>query len=405
MALRFETGKKDDDRQKKFQTTAAVSDTSVVQKVDGVIEKALENEASDVHFEPTPEEVVVRARIGGALQQIEAFPISLLGKIANRIKILGAMDITKSKLPQSGFFKVVTDTVKIDIIAYTFPTIRGEKAVLQIQYKKGVTHTLDDLGMIPSMLDKLKENLKRTNGLVIAAGPPGNGKNTTLYASLQFLSTPKKNIATFEPTVKYELPGVTQGKPDEKAEFSFEEGVRGIINTGPDVLLIGEVQSPEVAKAVVQAAFEKRIVLARMSANGSVNALQNLIDMGIQPFLVSSAVNAIVAQRLVRKLCEGCKEEYTPPNQLMQELGLKPGIQFFRGKGCAQCGQTGYSGLLGLFELLDMRDELREMIIARESVRRIQEKALQLGMVLLKKDGIYKACKGLTSIEEVLNAV
>jgi type II secretory ATPase GspE/PulE/Tfp pilus assembly ATPase PilB-like protein len=407
MKFKFETGKTEDDK-KKYSSTAAMpalTDTSVVQKVDGVIEKSLENEATDIHFEPIADEVIVRARIRGAFQKIESFPANMASKIINRIKILAAMDITKTKLPQSGLFKVVTDTVKIDILTDTFPTIRGEKAALNIQYKKGITHKLEDLGMIPTMLDQYKENLNRPNGLIIAAGPPGNGKNTTLYASLQTISSEQKSIATFEPVVKYELPGATQGKPDEKAEFRFEDGVRGIINTRPDILLIGEVQSPEVAKMVVQASFEKRIVLVRMSANNTVNALQNFIDMGIQPFLITSALNAILAQRLVRKICDHCKVAYEPPTQLLQELGLKVGVQFYKGKGCSHCQNMGYSGITGIFELLVMKDELSEMIIARESSRRIREKASQLGMVELKKDGLYKACKGITSIEEVLNAV
>ncbi|RME85139.1 MAG: type II/IV secretion system protein [Planctomycetota bacterium] len=401
--IRFEAGKKEDPR--KTQMQSQIADTSVVQKVDGVIEKALELEATDIHFEPSGDEVLVRGKVHGEFQQIETFPGQLLGKIINRIKILSAMDITNTKHPQSGFFKVVTDESKIEILSYTFPTIRGEKAVLNIQYTKGVTHSLEDLGMIPTMLETFRESLNKQNGLIVVAGPPGNGKNTTLYACLQYLNSPTKSLATFEPMVKYELAGVTQGKPDEKSDFTFEEGVRGIINTNPDVLLIGEVQTPEVAKMTVQAAFGKRIVLARMSSNSAIGALQNFIDMGIQPFLVSSAINTILAQRLARKLCEKCKEEYVAPNQLIQELGLKPGILFYKPKGCEECHNTGYNGFIGIFELLTMGDEIREMVIGRESPKRIQERARQLGMIELKKDGIYKAVKGITSIEEALNVL
>ena len=403
--IRFESGKREEERQKKYQVESPVADTSVIQKVNDVMEQALELGATEIHFDPAGEEVVVRGRVEGELQEITTFPLQILGKIVNRIKVLSAMDITKTKRPQSGFFRIITDADKVDILAYTFPTIRGEKITLKFQYKRGVTHSLDELGLIPTMLEEYKKSLKKPNGLIIVAGPPGNGKNTTLYATLQYLASPKKNIATFEPVLKYELPGAVQGKPDEKAEFSFEEGVRAIVETNPDVLLIGEVQTPSVAKTVVQAAFGKRIVLARMSANSSINALQNLIDMGIPPFLVSSAVNAILTQRLARRLCEHCKTPYTPPSSLIHDLGLKPGVKFYRGEGCEQCGGTGYQGFIGLFELLTMGDELREMIVNREPARRIREKALALGMVELKKDGIYKAVKGMTSIEEVLNLV
>ena len=238
----------------------------------------------------------------------------------------------------------------------------------------------------------------------MVGGPPGNGKTTTLYATLNALNSPGKSLATFEHVVKYEIPGIIQGKPDEKAEFSFEDGVRAMVNLTPDVMLIGEVQLPSVAKSVIQAAFAKRIVLARMSADNSINALQNFIDMGLQPFLVTSAVNMVLVQRLVRKLCS-CKEKYTPPEQLCQELGIGKGTEFFKARGCSACRETGYSGQTGIFELLTMKEELSEMFIGRESPRRIREVAVNLGLIPLRQDGIVKAQEGITSLEEVFNVV
>lgn len=403
--FRLEAGKKEEEKKKSYMQASSVADAGVVEKINTLIEKALEEGATDFHIEPLGEEVVVRMRVHGKLRQVDSFPLQMHGKLVNRFKVMSAMDITKTKVAQNGFFKVVTDEAKIEILTQTIPTVRGEKVYLKIQYRSEVEFELEDLGMIPKMLEEFQLVLKRSNGLLIVAGPPGNGKTTTLYTVLKKLSDEEKSVMTFENVIKYELPGIVQSKPDQKGEFSFESGVEAAIECEPDVLLIGDVQTPEVAKLVVQAAFAKRVVLARMSADNSVNAVQNMIDMGLPPFLVTSAVNAVLAQRLVRRLCEDCKEEYSPPERLLQELQLKPGMKFYRPRGCERCGGVGYVGFVGLFEYFTMKEELKEMFLARESSRRIRDRAAMLGMIPLKKDGIYKACKGLTSIEEVLNVI
>ena len=212
----FEVGKKDDDKQKSYQQQQPAVDTGIIQKIDALIEKAIEQEATDIHFEPATDKVVVRMRLHGVLQMQESFPINMHGKIVNRVKVLSGMDITRNKIPQSGFFKVITDKAKIEMITCTFPTLLGEKVLLNIQYKRGVTHSLDELGMSPKLLEQYNANLRKTNGLIVVGGPPGNGKTTTLYATLNALNSPGKSLATFEHVVKYEIPGIIQGKPDEK---------------------------------------------------------------------------------------------------------------------------------------------------------------------------------------------
>lgn len=402
--IQIEAGKKEEEEKKPAYQQTSVVDTGLVQQLDAILAKAISLDASDLHIEPLESKVIVRARIEGSLQQLSDFPINIHGKIVNRIKVLSAMDITKSKIPQSGFFKVVTDTAKIDVNTSTFPTLHGEKVLLKIHSKKGIGHSLNELGIKPEMLREYRANFLKPNGLILVAGPPGNGRTTTLYATLAELDSPEKSMASFETMVKYEIPGLIQGKPDAKADFTFETGALAMIDIEPDVLMIGEIQSPKVARAIVQASFSKRIVLGRILADNATNAIQNLIDMGLPPFLITSALNAILAQRLVRKLCP-CKEPYTPPLKLLEELGADTSAGFFRPRGCPGCKHTGYSGYTGIFELLVMREELSTLIVAREPSRLIQETAVKLGLIPLKKDGISKAEQGITSIEEVLNVV
>ncbi len=401
--LKFEAGAKEDEGQKPAQ----LEEKGIVEKVDGILERALREGASDVHVEPGPSETRVRMRKDGVMEPLDPLPSSLHGKVANRFKILGGMDITKSRIAQTGFFKVTLDGQRAECSAYVFPSVLGEKVTLAIQYRRGFEASLEHLGFFPEVLKSFKDALAKPHGLVLIVGPPGSGRTTTAYASLKLLNSPQKAIAAFETVPKYELPGVVQGKPSFQGDFTFRDGVRAMMDSAPDVAYVGEVTDPEVARLMIQGAFSKRIVIARMSAHDAANGLSTLMDMGVQPFLVTAAVNAVLGQRLVRRICQGCKEAYQPPEQMGADMGFKltPDIKFYRGRGCAACGGTGYRDALGLFELLVLNEEINELIVGRKSPAELREAAGRAGMIPLKRDGLNKVVYGYTSIEEVLNAL
>jgi len=401
--LKYEVGHKEEEGPKAPQP----EDKGIVAQVDEIIEKALESSATDLHVEPGPGETRVRMRVDGALHQVATFPSQIHGKLANRFKILGAMDITKNRIAQSGFFKVQLEGQRAECSTYVLPSILGEKITVNIQYKRGFELNLEHLGYFPEILKGFKDALAKPHGLVLVVGPPGSGRTTTAYAALRLLNSPQKACGTFEAVNKYELPGVVQGKPSFQGDFTFVDGVKALMDSSPDVAYVGELQDPEVARLVIQGAFSKRIVIARMAAHDAANALVTLMDMGVQPFLLTAAVNAVLAQRLVRRLCDHCKEGYAPPEQVINEIGYRmpANAQFFRGRGCAACGGTGYLQHLGLFELLTLNEKINETLVARKSQGEVREVAAQAGMVPLKRDGVNKAVMGYTSIEEVLNAL
>lgn len=393
-------------KKKDLGISAAIDDKSATKKIDDAIHLALHKEATEIHFEPHPEEMLIRMRVNGLMEQVDKVPINIAHLLINRIKVLSSMDITKTKIPQDGYFKYNMEK-PIEIYSHIFPSLYGERATLKLQYKREISLNLDSLGFQPTMLENLKKSLSKPNGLILIVGPPGNGKTTTSYAILNHLNAPTKNVITYESVIKYEIPGVLQGKPDEKSEVSYAQGVKSIMDQEPDLVLIGEIQSLDTAKIVVQGAFYKRIVIARVPANNCVNAINYLIDMGVQPFLITSALNAIIAQRLVRKLCDKCKEPFSPSQALLQEIGykLRPDIKFYKAVGCSECNQSGYSGLTGIFELLMPSEGLNELIMSREPTKKIYEMLLSGGFIPLKKDGIIKAASGITTVEEVLNVL
>jgi type II secretory ATPase GspE/PulE/Tfp pilus assembly ATPase PilB-like protein len=404
--LKFESAGREEEQLKPAQ----LEEKGVIEKVAEIIMRALTERATEIHLEPSPKpepESRVRMRVDGVLKPVPGFSSGLHSKIANRIKILGSMDITKSRIAQSGFFRTEHDGQKVEIGAYIFPTVIGEKVTLSLQFKRGLELSLEHLGFFTEVLKLYKDALAKPHGLVLVAGPPASGRTTTSYASLALLNSPQKAVAAFEQVNKYELPGIVQGKPSFQGDFTFRDGVRAMMESGPDVALVGEVNDPEVARLMIQGAFAKRIVIGRMAAHDAANAVTTLVDMGVQPFLLTAAVNGVLAQRLVRRICDRCKEPYVPPEQVVGEIGYKmrPDIQFFRGKGCAACGGTGYRGHIGLFELLILNEEINEAIVQRKSPNEVREAAANGGMISLKRDGVNKVVMGYTSIEEVLNSL
>ena len=405
--IQFEAAKKTPEADAK-QVRSAVEDRGIVQQVDQIIQEAVQEGATEIHLEPHADTLVVRTRIKGSLKNVGIdIPAKMKGNVINRIKVLSGMDITKGKIPQSGFFKLTIDERKIELYAYILPTLYGEATIIKVQYKQSATMRLDQLNMTPKMAAAYKKALSRGSGLYLITGPPGSGKRTTAYASIMEVLREDQLAMGFDPVVKYEIPGMIQGKPDERSEYTFAEGIESVMKQEPDVAYIGDMTCVEDVRASIQGAFAKRVVLCRMTANDCVNALQNMLDMGVQPFLVAASLAAIVNQRMLRKLCPSCRVPYPADDAIQRELGfrLQPGTQFFKPKGCPDCENTGCNGVHVIFELYLPSEELNKMIVAKEAVQAIRQRAIQEGLISLKMDGIMKAMQGLVALEDVLNSL
>jgi type II secretory ATPase GspE/PulE/Tfp pilus assembly ATPase PilB-like protein len=390
------------------QVQAAVEDGGIVKKVDDIIQQAVQEGATEIHLEPLHDALKVRVRVDGSLRQVEIdVPDKMITNVINRVKVLSGMDITKTKIPQSGFFKLNVGEKKIEMVSNVLPTLYGEAAVIRVEYKQSATLTIDQLGMSPKMLDGFKKAVARDSGLLLITGPPGSGKRTTAYAAVLEVDAPDKLVVGLDPVVKYEVPGMIQAKVEEKAEFTAAEAIEALFKQEPDVAYIGDITCIEEARAAIQGAFARRIVLCRMTATDCVNAMQNFLDMGVQPFLVAASLSAITNQRLLRKLCTSCREPYPVDENLQKQLGvrLREGTNFYRPKGCEACGGTGYVGVQVIFELFTPSEELNKMVVAREPVQALRQQAFKEGMVPLKMDGIGKAMHGLVALEDVLNSL
>jgi len=383
---------------------AAAQDQSVAAKLDEIVGQALAGGATEIHIEPMHERTRVRLRVRNQLADLTSMDSATHGNLVNRIKVLGAMDITKRGIAQKGYFKVDLEGKQVELVALVMPTPSAEKAFIKIHYRQAFELGLDQLGLYPKVLEAFKKVLERPNGLVLVAGPPGSGRTSSCYACLQHLSRPEKNVTTFESNVRYELLGATQGKPEERYDYTYQAGLRACIDQEPDVLYVGEMNDAEVARMTLAAAFGKRIVLGRMNASDGATAMLTLLDMGLPGFLVTSGVIGVLSQRLVRRLCDKCRQAYQPSEALLQELGIRPreGLSFFQAGGCDACDHSGYVGQLGVFELFTPTDKVRERTLARATAREINEAAGEAGFIPLKHDGIRKASQGLTTIEDVL---
>ena len=405
--IEFESAKKSPDADAgKLRT--ATEDKGIVQQVDKIIQEAVKEGATEIHLEPLQDTLVIRTRIKGALRAVDInIPADTKSNVINRIKVLSGMDITRTKIPQSGFFKLTLDESKIELYTYIMPTLHGEATIIKVQYKQSATLGLEQLGMTQKMLASFRKALSRGSGLYLITGPPGSGKRTTAYASVLEVLKPEMLAMGFDPVIKYEVPGMIQGKPEEKSEFTFAEGIQSVMKQEPDVAYIGDITCQEDTRAAIQGAFARRIVLCRMSANDSINAVQNIIDMGVQPFLLAASLAVIINQRLLRRLCKNCRQPYPAEQNIQKELGfrLPEGAKFFHPKGCDACENTGYSGLAAIYELYVPSEELNKLIVAKASLDSLRQRAVKEGMISLKMDGITKAMRGLVTVEDVLNSI
>ena len=377
----------------------------VVKLVNTLIASAVEERASDIHIEPDEDAVRVRIRVDGLLREAVTLPKPLQSAVISRVKILSDLDIADSRVPKDGRFRFTVEDREVDLRVSTFPTIHGENVVLRLLDKSVGLMRLEDLGFSEEMLAEYRRAIARPHGLLLVTGPTGSGKTTTLYATLAILNTPDKNIITIENPVEYHLAQVRQSQVNPKAGLTFASGLRSILRQDPDIIMVGEIRDLETAQTAVQAALTGHLVLTTLHTNDAVGAITRLVDMGVEPFLIASSVVGVLAQRLVRTICPRCKQPYAASPQLRALLGIhegKGGLTFYRGKGCQYCRDSGYRGRVGIFEFLTISDRLRELVLPKAAATELKRAALGEGMRDLRIDGILKATRGLTSIEEVL---
>ena len=382
----------------------SAEEAPVIKLVNLIFTQAIKDGVSDIHIEPQEDKLLVRFRIDGILVKAYEQPKNLQGSITSRIKIMARMDIAERRLPQDGRIQLRIENRDIDFRVSTMPTANGENIVLRLLDKSNVIVDMKDLGFTTNILDKFLALLNRPYGIILVTGPTGSGKTTTLYSALHSLNSEDKNIHTIEDPIEYRLPLIRQTQVSTKIGLSFAGGLRAFLRQDPDIIMVGEIRDLETATVATQAALTGHMVLSTLHTNDAPGAVSRLIDMGVEAFLVTSALAGVVAQRLVRRICNRCTEHYEPTPALIKQLKLKPNghYQLSRGKGCRYCKNKGYRGRLALFELMELTDPLKEKILTGGSSADLRRLALKEGMKSLYHDGIVKALKGLTSVEEVM---
>lgn len=389
----------------KIQINEDSDESSVIKLVNLVLLQAIHDRASDIHFEPDENVFRIRCRIDGLLHEIFTPPKNLQANIISRIKIMADMDVSERRIPQDGRFSIKTTNKEVDVRASILPTVAGEKAVLRILDKASSILKLSQMGFSEKIFASWETILKKTEGIILITGPTGSGKSTTLYAVLNEINTIDKNIVTVENPVEYQLPLINQVHVNEKAGLTFASGLRSILRQDPDVIMIGEIRDRETAEIAIRAALTGHLVFSTLHTNDAPGAIARLMDMGLEPFLVESSVIAVLAQRLVRKVCPRCKTEKKLTPEEIDSLQLPEWLQLdtvFYGRGCNDCNNSGYRGRTSIHELLVMNDEIRRLIIGGASTDKIWQAARNKGMRNLKEDGLAKVEKGFTTIEEVL---
>ena len=387
--------------------TGQGDDAPIVRYVNSLIEQAVQNRASDLHLEPTEADLRVRFRIDGVLHEIDRVPIAIQSPLVSRLKIMSGVDITEKRVPQNGRITVRLDGHKVDLRLATLPTVWGEKVVLRVLDTGGIDLDLRKLGFTDQTYGRYSESFTKPHGMVLVTGPTGSGKSTTLYATLTEISKPEVNIITVEDPVEYRLPGVNQVQVNNKAGLNFAAILPAILRSDPDVVLIGEIRDRATAQLGIEAALTGHLVLSTLHTNDAPSAVTRLIEMGIEPFLVGSSLDCVLAQRLARRLCDWCKEPYAPSEEDLDLMNwptatLDPPEKLWRPVGCRSCGQTGYRGRLAVNEVMPVSEEIERMAVAHASATDIHRVAVSEGMVPLRDDGLLKAAAGHTTLEEVL---
>lgn len=378
-------------------------DEPVVKFVNSILSQAIADGASDIHIEPAEKRMRVRMRIDGRLREIPSPDKRMFLPIISRIKILSGMDIAKSRMPQDGRFNVREGSKEVGLRVSSFPTIHGEKIVLRLLDKSAALYSIEKLGFLASDEAKIKNVLRRPYGFLLSTGPTGSGKSTSLYAFLNFLNSVEKNIITVEDPVEFTLEGLAQAQVNARAGLTFESGLRSILRQDPDIIMVGEIRDKETATIAIHSALTGHIVLSTLHTNDAAGAVTRLVEMGIEPFLVTSSVTCVIGQRLMRRICPDCKESYHPTEGVLESVGLAPGTLLFRGKGCASCRFTGFRGRVGVFEVLTMEENIKELVVEKEPAEVIKRMAIENGMRTMYEDAIDKSLNGLTTLEEALS--
>ncbi len=376
----------------------------IIRLLDNLIFRAVQDGATDIHVEPEEKLVRNRFRVDGLLRYGPHLPKELQGAVTARIKVMANLDIAENRLPQDGRISFNSGGREVDLRVSTFPTTHGENLVLRILDRSKLVLGLEQLGFAPDQLTNFKRLLMHPNGIILASGPTGSGKTTTLYSGLTYLNSEERNIMTIEDPVEYGIPGIRQSQVNVKAGLTFGAGLRSILRQDPDVIMVGEMRDEETVEIAIRAALTGHLVFSTLHTNDAAGAIPRLTDMGAAPFLVSSALILVVAQRLVRVICTNCKEEAPPDPVVIRRIGLqaKEGeLKVFQGKGCDKCDQTGYRGRIGIYEMLTVTPELTPLILERADAGAIRRAARAQGMRTMVEDGIRKAIRGLTTLEEV----
>lgn len=395
------------------KTAAAVP---IITILDNILEQAITLGSSDIHFEPLEHELLVRFRIDGIMSEILSLPEQIAPILVARVKILGNLQIDEHRIPQDGRFRFeVEDGTKLDVRVNIMPVFHGEKVEMRLLKSSTRPLTLEDLGFSEEASGILKDEIKKPHGMILVTGPTGHGKTTTLYAILHILNTPLVNITTIEDPVEYEFPRVNQTQVNAKTGITFANGLRALLRQNPDIIMVGEIRDNETVEIAVQAALTGHLVLSSLHTNDATSAIPRLLDMKTPAFLLSSTINLIIAQRLVRRICDSCIESYKPTKEtvgLIKEQIKAYGGKvsdipdtLYRGKGCKVCGNSGFSGQIGIFEVFVVSEDIKEMIIGESSEPEIRERAISNGMTPMFKDGLNKVEKGVTTIEEVMRVV
>lgn len=381
------------------------SDAPIIRLVNLMLSQAVKARASDIHIEPYQNKLKIRYRVDGILYDKLTPPKRIQSTLVSRVKIMAKLNIAEKRLPQDGRIEIRIADKNVDIRVSTIPTSFGERVVLRLLDKSTVLLKLSDLGMPKGRLREFDQLIRAPHGIILVTGPTGSGKTTTLYAALSTINSPEINIITVEDPVEYQIEGIAQIQVNPKIDLTFAKGLRSIVRQDPDVILVGEIRDMETAEIAIQSALTGHLVFSTLHTNDSASAVTRLIDMGIESFLVTSSVIAILAQRLVRVICNHCKEAYTPDEESLQNIGISPedlaGKKIYRGKGCPACFHTGYLGRTAIFEFMLLDDAIKNLILKTSDSNAIKRLAVEKGMVTIRHDGAQKVLAGITTIEEV----
>jgi type IV pilus assembly protein PilB len=380
--------------------------TPIIRFVNLVVGQAIRDKASDIHFEPFEHEFKIRYRIDGSLYEMSPPPKHLALPITSRIKVLANLNIAERRIPQDGRIKLTLQGRQVDLRVSTLPTQFGESVVLRVLDQSAVQLDIGSLGMPTDVYDGIQEIIRRPNGIFIVTGPTGSGKTTTLYSALRIINTSDLKLLTAEDPVEYEIEGIMQVPVNHSVGLTFAAALRSFLRQDPDVIMVGEIRDLETAQIAIQASLTGHLVLSTLHTNDAPGAVTRLVDMGVEPFLIASSLEAVLAQRLVRRVCKGCRTPYEPPAALLQQLNIDPvdigNREFFYGRGCEICNDTGYKGRMGIYEWLRMSEAVRDLVVKRAPTLVIKQKALEQGMRTLRDDGLRAIFDGATSIEEII---